>query len=39
MNVNVWDVLDEIRPLITSRTVVDADKLADPDTAYSDVGR
>ena len=39
MNVNVWDVLDEIRPLITARTPVDPDKLADPDTAYSDVGR
>ena len=39
MNVNVWDVPDEVRPLIVDRTVVDPDKLADPDTAYSDVGR
>ena len=39
MNVNVWDVPDEVRPLIAGRTVVDPDKLADPDTAYADVGR
>ena len=38
MNVNVWDVPDEVRPLIAARTVVDPDKLADPDTAYADVG-
>jgi 3-phenylpropionate/trans-cinnamate dioxygenase ferredoxin reductase component len=35
MNVNVWDVVDEIKPLIANRTVVDADRLADPDVAYS----
>jgi NADPH-dependent 2,4-dienoyl-CoA reductase/sulfur reductase-like enzyme len=39
MNVNVWDVQDDIRPLILERTVVDPDKLADPDTAYDQVGR
>ncbi len=39
MNVNVWDVVDEVRPLIVNRIQVDPDKLADPDTAYSDVGR
>ncbi|MDX6374812.1 MAG: 3-phenylpropionate/trans-cinnamate dioxygenase ferredoxin reductase component [Nocardioidaceae bacterium] len=39
MNVNVWDVPDEVRPLIAAGTVVDPDKLTDPDTAYSDVGR
>ncbi len=39
MNVNVWDVVDVVRPLIVDRVVVDPDKLADPDTAYSDVGR
>jgi 3-phenylpropionate/trans-cinnamate dioxygenase ferredoxin reductase component len=39
MNVNVWDVPDEVKPLITARTVVDPDKLTDPDTAYADVGR
>jgi len=39
MNVNVWDVPDQVRPLILARTAVDPDKLADPDTAYSDVAR
>jgi NADPH-dependent 2,4-dienoyl-CoA reductase/sulfur reductase-like enzyme len=39
MNVNVWDVVDEVRPLITGRTPVDPDRLADPGTAYADVGR
>jgi hypothetical protein len=38
MNVNVWDVPDEVRPLIVNRTPVDVDKLADPDTAYAEVG-
>ena len=39
MNVNVWDVVDEVRPLIANRVVVDPDRLADQDTAYADVGR
>ena len=39
MNVNVWDVPDEVKPLIAAGTVVDPDKLTDPDTAYADVGR
>jgi NADPH-dependent 2,4-dienoyl-CoA reductase/sulfur reductase-like enzyme len=39
MHVNVWDVLDEVRPLITAGTAVDPERLADRDTAYSDVGR
>lgn len=39
MNVNVWDVPDEVKPLIVARTVVDPDRLADPGTAYADVGR
>jgi 3-phenylpropionate/trans-cinnamate dioxygenase ferredoxin reductase subunit len=39
MNVNVWDVPDEVRPLIANRTVVDVGKLADTGTAYADVGR
>ncbi|OBF09873.1 NAD(P)/FAD-dependent oxidoreductase [Mycobacterium sp. 852002-10029_SCH5224772] len=30
MNVNIWDVLDDVKALIRSRTSVDADKLADP---------
>jgi 3-phenylpropionate/trans-cinnamate dioxygenase ferredoxin reductase component len=31
MNVNVWDVTDDIRRLIRSRTTVDDRRLADPD--------
>ena len=31
MNVNVWDVGDPVKALIRSRTVVDRDRLADPD--------
>jgi len=30
MNVNVWDVVDDIKPLIANRTVVDPGKLAEP---------
>ena len=30
MNVNVWDVLDDVKALIRSRSPVDAAKLADP---------
>jgi 3-phenylpropionate/trans-cinnamate dioxygenase ferredoxin reductase subunit len=30
MNVNIWDVLDDVKALIRSRASVDADKLADP---------
>ena len=32
MNVNVWDVGDQIRALIESGQSIDADRLADPDT-------
>ena len=39
MNVNVWDVVDEIKPLIAAKSPVDTAKLADPETAYSDVPR
>jgi 3-phenylpropionate/trans-cinnamate dioxygenase ferredoxin reductase subunit len=35
MNVNVWDVVDEIKPLIIERTVIDPDRLADRDVPYS----
>jgi NADPH-dependent 2,4-dienoyl-CoA reductase/sulfur reductase-like enzyme len=38
MNVNVWDVVDEIKPLIANRVVVDPDKLADASTPFSQVG-
>jgi 3-phenylpropionate/trans-cinnamate dioxygenase ferredoxin reductase component len=37
MNVNVWDVVDEIKPLIAAGTPVDVAKLTDPDVPYSDV--
>jgi 3-phenylpropionate/trans-cinnamate dioxygenase ferredoxin reductase subunit len=37
MNVNVWDVVDEIKPIITSRQVVDPERLADSDVAYGDL--
>jgi 3-phenylpropionate/trans-cinnamate dioxygenase ferredoxin reductase subunit len=30
MNVNIWDVLDDVKALIRSKSPVDADKLADP---------
>lgn len=33
MNVNVWDVPDAVRPVITERRVVDPDRLADPSVA------
>lgn len=39
MNVNVWDVLDDIKPLIADGTPVDPDKLADPDVALTAVSR
>ena len=39
MNVNVWDVADEVKPLIAGRTVVDPDKLADPAVPLAQVGR
>jgi 3-phenylpropionate/trans-cinnamate dioxygenase ferredoxin reductase subunit len=32
MNVNVWDVGDQIRALIESGQSIDADRLADPNT-------
>jgi 3-phenylpropionate/trans-cinnamate dioxygenase ferredoxin reductase component len=37
MNVNVWDVLDDIKNLIRNKTVVDLVKLADPETPLRDV--
>ncbi len=35
MNVNVWDVVDQVKPLITSGKRVDADRLTEPDVPYS----
>jgi 3-phenylpropionate/trans-cinnamate dioxygenase ferredoxin reductase component len=37
MNVNVWDVLDDVKALIRSRTPVDADRLADPQSPLPDL--
>jgi 3-phenylpropionate/trans-cinnamate dioxygenase ferredoxin reductase component len=37
MNVNVWDVLDDVKALIRSKAPVDADKLADPQAALADL--
>jgi NADPH-dependent 2,4-dienoyl-CoA reductase/sulfur reductase-like enzyme len=39
MNVNVWDVVDEIKPLIAARTPVDHAKLTDPATPFAAVGK
>ena len=35
MNVNVWDVIDQIKPLITAGQQVDTGRLADPGVPYS----
>ncbi|KRD44989.1 pyridine nucleotide-disulfide oxidoreductase [Cellulomonas sp. Root930] len=37
MNVNVWDVVDDVQALIRSRAVVDHDRLADPDVPLADL--
>ena len=37
MNVNVWDVVDEIKPLIADGVVVDPDRLTDPSVPYAEV--
>jgi 3-phenylpropionate/trans-cinnamate dioxygenase ferredoxin reductase subunit len=37
MNVNVWDVTDQIQALIRSRLRVDSDHLADPDTPLTEL--
>ena len=38
MNVNIWEGLDDIKEVIRSRRVVDADKLADPNCPLAGVG-
>lgn len=35
MNVNVWDVIDQIKPLIAQHKRVDPNRLVDPDVPYS----
>jgi 3-phenylpropionate/trans-cinnamate dioxygenase ferredoxin reductase component len=37
MNVNIWDVQDELRALIRSGNVVDRSRLADPDVPLGDL--
>jgi 3-phenylpropionate/trans-cinnamate dioxygenase ferredoxin reductase subunit len=37
MNVNIWDVADDIERLVRSGAPVDPDRLADPDVPLSDV--
>jgi 3-phenylpropionate/trans-cinnamate dioxygenase ferredoxin reductase subunit len=37
MNVNVWDVVDPIRALVTSGRTVDVTRLADPGIPLEDV--
>ena len=37
MNVNIWDVLDDVKALIKSQSPVDPDKLADPQSPLSDL--
>jgi NADPH-dependent 2,4-dienoyl-CoA reductase/sulfur reductase-like enzyme len=39
MNVNVWDVVDEIKPLIAAKAPVDVAKLADPNVPYDKVAK
>ena len=36
MNVNVWDVLDDIKSLIRNKAVVDLNKLIDPQASLGD---
>ena len=37
MNVNVWDVAEDIQRLVRSGKPVEAGRLADPDVAVSDL--
>ncbi|MGE2815340.1 NAD(P)/FAD-dependent oxidoreductase [Mycobacterium heidelbergense] len=37
MNVNIWDVLDDVKALIRSATSVDPDRLADPQSPLADL--
>jgi 3-phenylpropionate/trans-cinnamate dioxygenase ferredoxin reductase subunit len=37
MNVNVWDVTDQVKALIRSRAVIDPARLADPDVPLDDL--
>ncbi|MCV7075431.1 NAD(P)/FAD-dependent oxidoreductase [Mycobacterium szulgai] len=37
MNVNIWDVLDDVKALIRSRASVDVERLADPQSPLSEL--
>ena len=37
MNVNVWDVVDRVKPIIAAGRAVDPERLADPGVAYADL--
>jgi 3-phenylpropionate/trans-cinnamate dioxygenase ferredoxin reductase component len=37
MNVNIWDVLDDVKALIRSKSAVDPDTLADPQSPLADL--
>jgi 3-phenylpropionate/trans-cinnamate dioxygenase ferredoxin reductase subunit len=37
MNVNIWDVLDDVKVLIRSKAPVDVDKLTDPRSSLADL--
>ncbi|HWT49729.1 MAG TPA: FAD-dependent oxidoreductase [Mycobacterium sp.] len=37
MNVNIWDVLDDVKALIRSKTPVDVDTLTDPQSPLADL--
>ena len=37
MNVNVWDVVDDVQALIRSRAEVDHERLADPGAPLADL--
>jgi 3-phenylpropionate/trans-cinnamate dioxygenase ferredoxin reductase subunit len=36
MNVNIWDVLDDVKSLIRSKAAVDVDKLTDAQSSLAD---
>jgi 3-phenylpropionate/trans-cinnamate dioxygenase ferredoxin reductase subunit len=37
MNVNVWDVTDDVQALIRSKAKVDRERLRDPDVPLTDL--
>jgi 3-phenylpropionate/trans-cinnamate dioxygenase ferredoxin reductase subunit len=39
MNVNVWDVVDDIKGLIRSQAVISAEQLADAGTPLAELAR